>query len=140
MSIFGKSGAPAPEKDSPRHEIRPTYFGPKVRLQGDLSGDEDVVFDGRLDGRVNAAKTFRVGPQGEVHAEVTGRVVVIGGRVFGNVVASERVELLPTGVLEGNIRAPKIVIAEGAQFKGSVDMEGRPEAGAAPPPGPAENR
>jgi len=140
MSIFGKSGAPPPEKDSPRNETRATYFGPKVRLKGDLSGEEDVLFDGRLEGRVNAAKTFRIGPQGEVHAEVTARAVVIGGRVVGNVVASERVEILPTGILEGNIRSPKIVIAEGAQFRGSVDMEGRPEAGAAPPPDPSESR
>jgi len=140
MAIFGRPGSPSPEKDSTRHEIGATYVGPKVRLEGELTGDEDVVFDGRMDGRVNVARSFRVGPEGRVHADVTARVVVIGGRVVGNVVASDRVELLPTGVLEGNIRAPKIVIAEGAQFRGSVDMENRPEAGAATPPGAAPGR
>jgi cytoskeletal protein CcmA (bactofilin family) len=140
MAIFGRPSSTSPEKDSPRHEIGPTYVGAKVRLQGDLTGDEDVVFDGRVEGRVNVARTFRVGPEGQVHAEVTARVVVIGGRVVGNVVASDRVELLPTGVLEGNIRAPKIVIAEGAQFRGSVDMEGRPDVAAATPPGAASGR
>lgn len=134
MAIFGKPRLPSPEKDSPRHEIRRTYFGPKVRLHGDLTGDEDVLFDGRVEGRVNVARSFRVGPEGQVHAEVTARVVVIGGRVVGNVVASDRVELLPTGVLEGNIRAPKIVIAEGARFRGSVDMES-PRESTAPPDG-----
>jgi len=134
MAIFGKPRSPSPEKDSPRHEIRRTYFGPKVRLKGDLTGDEDILFDGRVEGRVNVARSFRVGLEGQVHAEVTAHVVVIGGRVVGNVVASERVELLPTGVLEGNIRAPKIVMAEGAQFRGSVDMESRGE-GAAPQDG-----
>lgn len=131
MAIFGKSSTPSPEKDSTRHEIGHTYFGPKVRLRGDLTGDEDILFDGHVEGTVNVNRSFRVGPEGQVHAEVTARVVVIGGRVVGNVVASDRVELLPTGVLDGNIRAPKIVIAEGAQFRGSVDMESRPDAGPA---------
>lgn len=134
MAIFGKPRSPSSEKESPRHEIRRTYVGPMVRLQGELTGDEDIVLDGRVEGRVNVARSFRVGPEGQVHADVTARVVVIGGRVLGNVVASERVELLPTGVLEGNIRAPKIVMADGAQFRGSVDMESRGEE-AAPPDG-----
>ncbi len=138
MAIFGKPRSPSPEKDSPRHEIRRTYFGPKVHLHGDLTGDEDILFDGRVEGRVNVARSFRVGPEGQVHADVTARDVVIGGRVVGDVVASDRVELLSTGVLEGNIRAPKIVIAEGAQFRGSVDMESR-GGGAAPPDGSHES-
>jgi cytoskeletal protein CcmA (bactofilin family) len=138
MSIFGKSPSPAPERESPHQELRPTYFGPKVRLEGELSADEDVLFDGRIEGRVHVANAFLVGSQGQVHAEVTARVVVIGGRVVGNVVASERAEILRTGVLEGDIRAPKIVIAEGAQFKGSVDMGDRPGDGE--PPGAAGTR
>ncbi len=139
MAIFGKSGSPSPEKESPRHEVRRTYVGPKVRLHGDLTGEEDMLFDGRIEGRVNVARSFRVGPEGEVLADVTANVVVIGGHVVGNVVAGERVELLPTGSLEGNIRAPKIVIAEGARFRGSVDMEARGEGVASPdgPHGPA---
>ncbi len=140
MPIFGKTSSQAPEKDLPRHDARTTYFGPKVRLNGDLSGEEDVVFDGRLEGRVTLSGAFRVGPEGEVHAEVTAGVVVIGGRVVGNVAAAERVELLPSGVLEGDIRAPKIVIAEGAQFRGRIDMGGRAEGGTAPQPSPDEPR
>lgn len=122
MPIFGKNSPSPPDKELPRQEMRPTYLGPKVRLAGELSGDEDVLFDGTVEGRVALAKSFRVGSHGKVHAEVSARVVVIGGTVVGDVVATERVEILPTGVLEGNIRAPKIVIAEGAKFKGSVDM------------------
>jgi cytoskeletal protein CcmA (bactofilin family) len=128
MPIFGKSGSSPPDKELPRQEMRPTYLGPKVRFTGELSGDEDVVFDGTGEGRVALARSFRVGSHGNVHAEVSARVVVIGGTVVGNVAATERVEILPTGVLEGNIRAPKIVIAEGAKFKGSVDMGDRAEA------------
>ncbi len=139
MPIFGKTSSQAPEKEPPRHDARTTYFGPKVRLTGELSGEEDVTFDGRLDGRVTLSGAFRVGPQGEVRGEVAARVVVVGGHVVGNVSSAERVELLPSGVLEGDIRAPKIVIAEGAQFRGRIDMGGRAE-GAAPQPAPDEPR
>ncbi len=138
MAIFGKTRSPSPEKDSPRQDARRAYVGPNVSFRGDLTGDEEILFEGRLEGRVNVTRSFRVGPEGQVHADVTAAVVVIGGRVVGNVVATDRVELLPTGVLEGNIRAPKIVIADGAKFRGSVEMESRGEGAAAPdgPPGP----
>ena len=135
MSIFGKKSTPPPEKESPRHEARPTYIGPKVTVRGEIGGEEDIVFDGQLEGRVATSKAFRVGPSGRVRAGIVARAVLIGGRVEGDVAASERVEIQPTGSLEGNIRAPKIVIAEGARFRGSVDMESRVE-GAAPTPGP----
>ncbi len=138
MSIFRKDSSSPPEKETPRSEVRPSYFGPKVRLRGELGGDEEILFDGRLEGRVDVSKSFRVGPAGQVLAEVNARVVTIAGHVVGNVLASEKVEILPTGVLEGNIRAPKIVIAEGAKFKGSVDMGERGEGPA--PHAPAESR
>jgi len=132
MSIFGKSGSPSPDKEAPRHETRSALVGPKVRIQGELTGDEDVVLEGRVDGRVHLSKGFRVGPHGEVRGDVHAHVVSIAGKVWGDVSADERVELLPSGSLEGNIRAPKIVISEGAQFKGRVDMGGRSGPGEEP--------
>jgi cytoskeletal protein CcmA (bactofilin family) len=60
-----------------------------------------------------------------VNAEIKAHHVVVAGRVVGNVTATEKVEILPSGSLEGNIRCPKIAISEGAQFKGSVDMGGK---------------
>ncbi|MBK8597649.1 MAG: polymer-forming cytoskeletal protein [Holophagales bacterium] len=85
---------------------------------------------------------LRIGPQAQVNAEVKAHHVVIAGRVVGNVVAAEKVEILPSGILEGNIRAPKIAIAEGAQFKGSVDMGGKApaEAAAVHTPGPPDKK
>ena len=138
MAFFGKGSPSPPENEPSRHEIRPTYLGPKVRVQGELGGDEEIVFDGQLEGRVDVAKGFRVGPAGKIRGEVRARVVSIAGHVAGDVFATERVEILPTGVLEGNIRAPKIAIAEGATFKGSVEMGGRP--GSPAPPGGAGAR
>lgn len=133
MAIFGKSSPAPPERDTPRQETRPTHLGRNVRLSGELSGDEDIVCDGFIEGRVRLSRSFRLAPHGVVRAEVTASVVVVGGTLVGNVVA-ERVELLPTGSLEGNVRSPKIAISEGAKFKGSVDMGDRSEGPAQDPP------
>jgi len=120
-----------------------------VKIQGELSGDEDIVIEGRVDGKISVSKSLRVGNSAQINAEVKAQSIVIAGKVVGNVTAVDRVELLASGQLEGNIRAPKIVIAEGAQFKGSVDMgakSGAPDTAstqkapmpppAAPAPGP----
>ena len=132
MAIFGKSGGPAPPgREDP--DSRSSFIGPKIRFQGELLGDEDVLVEGRLEGRVKISKAFRVGLHGVVLAEVAAGTVAIAGRVVGNVSADERVELLPTGILEGNIQAPRIVISEGARFTGRIDMSGR--ADALPPSG-----
>src|ERR1035441_7721381 len=128
MAIFGKSGGPAPPgREDP--ESRSSFIGPENRFQGELLGDEDVLVEGRLEGRVKISKAFGGGPRGVVRAEVAAGTVAIAGRVVGNVSADERVELLPTGILEGNIKAPRIVIGEGARFTGRIDMSG----GAGPP-------
>lgn len=153
MAIFGKSTpreaegdrsravSPAPgsalpgrpEPSPAKTEAKTAVIGPHVRIQGEVSGDEDLVVEGRVEGKISMSKSLRVGPSAQVNAEIKAQNVVIAGRVVGNVVAVDRVEILPSGQLEGNIRAPKIVIAEGAQFKGSVDMGGK----AAPAPAPA---
>jgi cytoskeletal protein CcmA (bactofilin family) len=157
MALFGKSGAPRepegeksraipppapgllkprPAEAPARMEARTSVIGPKVKIQGELSADEDVVIEGRVEGEISVTQSLKIGSGAQVNAEVKAQSVVIAGRVVGNVTATDRVELLASGTLEGNIRAPKIVIAEGAQFRGSVDMGNRakdapPEAAAA---------
>ncbi len=122
------AAAPAPAGQRAPAEVKTAVIGPNIRIQGELSGDEDLVVEGRVEGKISVSKGLRIGPQAQVNAEVKAHHVVIAGRVIGNVVATEKVEILPSGILEGNIRAPKIAIAEGAQFKGSVDMGGKTPA------------
>ena len=129
------AAAPAPAAFKTPAEVKTAVIGPNIRIQGELSGDEDLVVEGRVEGKISVSKGLRIGPQAQVNAEVKAHHVTIAGRVVGNVTATDKVETLPSGVLEGNIRAPKIAIAEGAQFKGSVDMGGKP-APEAPAPGP----
>jgi cytoskeletal protein CcmA (bactofilin family) len=129
--------SPATRSEPPRArtEGKTAVIGPNVRVQGELSGDEDIVIEGRVEGKITVTKSLRVGPAAQVNAEIKAQNILIAGRVVGNVTAVERVEILASGTLEGNIRAPKIVIAEGAQFKGSVDMGGK--QGPTPAGGPA---
>lgn len=136
MSLFEKSPArpePAIPSSAP-HRAEPgaaavektTVFGSHTAIQGAIAADEDIVIEGRLEGKVTDSKSLRVGLAAQVLADLDVKSVVIAGHVIGNVTASERVELLATGSLEGDIRAPKVVIADGATFKGSVDMGKRP--------------
>ena len=116
-------------------------IGTQIKLTGDISGDEDVEIQGRVEGTINLKKNLVIATGGSVDAKIHAKNVTIAGKVKGDVTADERVELLASGSLEGNVRAPKIVISEGAHFRGSVDMSSsRPETPKAPelpkPPAP----
>ncbi len=89
---------------------------------GELSGDEDIVVNGRFQGTLRVDRRVTIGPEGDVEGEIHARQVVVGGRVKGDVHASERAELTSSGAIEGSVHAPKVVIAEGARLEGSVAM------------------
>ncbi len=117
-------------------------LGSGTRFVGELSGDEDIVVNGRFHGTLRVDRRVTIGPEGEVEGEIHARQVVVGGRVKGDVHASERAELTSSGAVEGSVHAPKVVIAEGARLEGSVAMSGdkSPAApGGAGPEASAEN-
>jgi cytoskeletal protein CcmA (bactofilin family) len=97
-------------------------------------GDEDVIVEGTIEGQVRIGKDLRIGPGGVVKATVDAHAVVVSGELVGDCAAQSRIEIQSTGRLTGNIRAPKIVIAEGAMFKGNSDMSGRKDDKGAKPP------
>lgn len=126
MAIFGKNDsqgqAPGLDRAAPSTGAGETVLGPKARFVGELTGDEDIVIHGRLEGRVSVGRRVTVASSGEVEGDVHGRSVVVGGRVRGQILADERAELLSSASVEGNVNAPKVVIAEGAQLQGKVAM------------------
>lgn len=136
MSIFGRrentGSAPASSggsTDQPSTASRPqqrriTHVAPGSRIQGQLSGPTELLIEGEVEGEIRVDAVVMVGTEGVVQGPVTAHVVRIGGRVFGNVSASDRVEVAPSGSLEGDVAAPRIIIAEGAFFKGRVEMTG----------------
>jgi cytoskeletal protein CcmA (bactofilin family) len=103
-------------------------IGPKITVKGEITGEEDVVIEGTVEGQIRVGRDLRVAPGGVVKANITAQTVVVSGEVMGDCDAANRVEIQATGRLTGNIRAPRIVIAEGAMFRGNSDMSGRSEA------------
>ena len=102
-------------------------IGAKTVIKGEITGDEDVVVDGLVDGQVKITRDLRVGNGGTVKATVEAQSIIVSGELVGDCIASTRVEIQATGKVTGNIRAPRIVIAEGAMFRGNSDMSARKE-------------
>ena len=100
-------------------------IGPRVQLKGELHGAEPVLVEGTIEGSVRLTAELRVAQGGTVKADVSAHTLVIAGEVIGDCHASERVVIEASGRLTGNIRAPRIVIAEGASFRGTSDMSAR---------------
>ncbi len=105
-------------------------IGQSICIRGELTGDEDLTIEGKVEGKIDLKEhNLTIGPNGRIQAEVGAKTVLIRGEVTGNISAHEKVELAETGRVNGDIVAPRIVIADGARFKGSVDMSG-PRPGA----------
>ena len=131
--------APAPSSPSssspvasepPRRSTTGATIGPSIFIKGDLSGEEDLVIEGRVEGKVDLKQNnVTVGKNGRVRADVFGRVVIIEGEVDGNVFAREQAILRQAGAIRGNITSPRVVLEDGSRFKGSIDMEAPKETG-----------
>lgn len=99
-----------------------TRIAPDFLLKGKISGDEDMVVAGRLEGSLELAGTLYVEPSGVVKADLRVERAVIAGVVVGNVEASESIQIAPEGRVMGDLHAPRVSIAEGARYAGAVDM------------------
>jgi cytoskeletal protein CcmA (bactofilin family) len=120
-------------------------IGKSITLKGDLSGNEDLVIEGHVEGRVDLPNNMlTIGANGSCSAEVHAKTVVVVGKVTGNVSATERIEIQATGLVNGDVAAPRLVVAEGAVVNGSIEMgtkktgpvatSGTPTLGPAPLP------
>lgn len=119
--------APSPVSAAPAAEPRRTdraTIGPSIFIKGDLTGDEDLVIEGKVEGKVDLKQNnLTVGKSGRVRADIFGRVVTVEGEVDGNVFAQEQAILRQSGALRGNISSPRVTLEDGSRFKGSIDME-----------------
>jgi len=98
--------------------------GPSIHIKGEISGNEDLVVLGRVEGTLSLPKNnVVVGPDGVVQANVNAMSITVEGNVTGELTGSERITITRSGRVQGNIKAPRIVLEDGAKFKGSVDME-----------------
>jgi cytoskeletal protein CcmA (bactofilin family) len=109
-----------------------------VIITGELNGSEDLTIEGQVDGKIELKDhVLTIGPNGKIKAQIFARALIVLGEVSGNVSASERVEIRDGGSVDGDIVAPRVAIADGAHFRGSVDMQRRPASSTAVPPRPA---
>lgn len=128
--------APTHQAHDVRHQIErdKVNIGKSVVIKGELSGSEDLTIEGNVEGRIDLRENvLTIGPNGKIKAEVFAKIVVVLGEVSGNVTASEKVDIRDNGSVDGDIASPRVAIAEGAHFRGSVDMQ---RAGAAKPATP----
>ena len=132
MALFSKDASPpsAARPQARGSDSQPsfngTFLGPNVTIDGTVSGGETVLIEGTVRGKINLSADLRIGTKARVEATVHAKNVTIEGKLVGDVSADDRVELIATATVDGNIKAPKIIVAEGAKFRGSVDM-GKPK-------------
>ena len=154
--------ATAPEPEAPKPVARPTssastpavappakpateqrkggqaLIGKSLKVKGTISGHEDLYVDGEIEGTVELEEnSLTVGPNGNVNADVKAREITVLGRLHGNVRAGERIEIRKTGSLEGDVATTRIVIEDGAIFRGSIDIVKPGEATSAKRPQPS---
>jgi cytoskeletal protein CcmA (bactofilin family) len=100
-----------------------TVIGDGLTVEGDLSSEEEVVVNGTVRGKLTTTDAISVGSTGVIEADITGSSLSVAGQVTGDVSASERVDLQSGGRLIGDVKASRLTIADGASFKGNVDMD-----------------
>lgn len=115
---------------------RAAVIGPGIHIKGNISGDENLIVEGRVDGKIHLeAHHVDVGEGGRVNADIRAKVIRIAGEVSGDLTGTEKVIISRSGNVHGNIVAPRMILEDGAIFKGSIDMDpGEPvKVGAAKP-------
>jgi cytoskeletal protein CcmA (bactofilin family) len=164
LSLFGKKDEPEgavaafQPPSTPAQRVEPAYapaprgreregkgdmanIGKSITINGDLTGEEDLVIEGKVEGKVTLPNSqLTIGANGTIKAEVQAKSVVVVGRVSGNVRGTERVEIQATGIVEGDVIAPRLVVAEGAVVNGSIQMTSKPGSAAHAPQSSSEPR
>ena len=128
------AGAPSPRPE-PSHNLEKDIvnIGKSVVIKGELNGSEDLTIEGHVEGTIQLRDhVLTIGPNGRIKAQVFAKAVVVLGEMTGNVTASDKVDIRDNGSVDGDIVAPRVAIAEGAHFRGSVDMQRKGTAAAQP--------
>jgi cytoskeletal protein CcmA (bactofilin family) len=113
-------------------------IGPTIKISGDISGEENLAIEGKVEGTINLkGHDLSVGQSGEVRADITASVVRIDGEVTGDISGMEKVVVSKNGRVKGNIVAPRVTLEDGAKFKGSIDMDPAESSSVAAGPKPA---
>lgn len=100
-----------------------SFFGKTMRIEGEITSDEDITIEGKVKGQLQVSKTLTIGKEGYVDGKITANVVHISGEAEGHLSASEKLVISSEGKYTGNINSDTIKVAEGAQIKGTINIE-----------------
>jgi len=114
---------PSSSSTSKKDEHTTTTIGPTIVIRGRIKSDEDLIVKGRIEAEISSSKAVQIENSGIVKANLAVKSAKISGVLVGNIQAESRVELSPDGRMVGDILAPRIVISDGAAFKGRIDMQ-----------------
>ena len=128
---------PATSAHNPVDQLRErAIIGSSILIKGEISGEEDLVVQGQVEGRIELRQhNVTVGKNGRVKADIIGKVISIEGEVHGNISGDEKIVVRASGVLHGNVAAPRVTLEDGAKFKGSIDMDSKAAPREAKPEG-----
>ena len=120
--VVGAIGsAPSDEKSSASANV---IIGKSIVVKGELRGSEDLTIEGQVEGKIALKQhVLTIGAHGRIRAQVFAKSVIVLGEVVGNIDATEKVAIRNEGSVEGDIKAPRVAIAEGAKFRGGIDMQ-----------------
>src|SRR5262247_2233416 len=123
------SGGDQTQKETGPMQEEKASIGKSIVINGELSGSEDLTIEGRVDGKIELRDhVLTVGSNGRIKATVSAKAIVVLGQVTGNLNATEKVDIKETGSVEGDVVAPRVAIADGSHFKGSIDMQKKDHA------------
>jgi cytoskeletal protein CcmA (bactofilin family) len=114
---------PATAPSTPGAAALPSFIGETMVIEADITSDEDIIIEGNVKGNISVSKTLTIGKNGKVKADITAAVVRILGEAKGNIIASDKVELLSLGRYTGNIQSQKLVVEDGAILNGNINQE-----------------
>jgi cytoskeletal protein CcmA (bactofilin family) len=117
-----KLAPPAPAAAPQPSQGAPCVLGPSLQFKGELYGEEDLEFQGQLEGSIEHTRSLSIGKEGGVTGNIKAKFVIVEGRVDGDIHATESVSIRQSAKVKGNIYAPRVGIADGANFTGSIDM------------------
>lgn len=128
--VWNRSPSDPPQPSEPAAEPRSQIagrvasLGPSITIKGNLSGEEDLVVDGRVEGEISLKQhNVTIGPSGRVKADIYSKSIWVEGEVAGNLYGAEEVIIRKSGRVEGNATAPRVTLENGAKFRGSIDMQ-----------------
>lgn len=134
-----KPGVPtdAPRAEAPGNSgsdmVNIGTIGKSVVIKGELSASEDLTIEGQVEGKIELKQNIlTIGANGKIKASVFAKAVIVQGEVHGNITATEKVDIRDAGAVDGDLASPRVAIADGAHFRGSIDMQRGKTADAKP--------